>query len=216
MDFYHILNRGVEKRDIVLDDGDRIRFVSDLYELNNKNIAANPLTKSRRGAHRSLLVRIHAWCLMSNHYHLLVSPVDDDIANISRFAQKIGMGYAKYFNEKYSRNGVLWQGIYKRIRIERDAHFNYIPYYIHLNPLDFSMPEWREGNVKRISQALKKLQEYRWSSYLDYVGTKNFPSILDTDTLVDVLGSPKRQHNVIAEVIQDRILANKSDVIEII
>ncbi len=126
------------------------------------------------------------------------------------------MGYAKYFNEKYSRNGVLWQGIYKRIRIERDAHFNYIPYYIHLNPLDFSMPEWREGNVKRISQALKKLQEYRWSSYLDYVGTKNFPSILDTDTLVDVLGSPKRQHNVIAEVIQDRILANKSDVIEII
>src|SRR3989344_2343836 len=215
MDFYHILNRGVEKRDIALDDGDRIRFVSDLYELNNKKIVANPLTKNRHTADRSLLVRIHAWCLMPNHYHLLVSPIEDDVSNISRFAQKLGMGYAKYFNEKYSRSGVLWQGAFKKIRIERDSHFNYIPYYIHLNPLDFSMPEWREGKIEKTSAALEKLQEYRWSSYLDYVGKRNFPSVLDTGTLADILGSAKKQNKVIGEIIQDSGQAHKSKVIEI-
>jgi len=210
-----MLNRGVERRNIVLDDGDRIRFVSDLYELNNKKTVSHPLTKDRRTATRSLLVRIHAWCLMPNHYHLLVSPIDDDIANMSRFAQKIGMGYAKYFNEKYSRSGVLWQGIYKKLQIERDAHFNYIPYYIHLNPLDLSMPEWREGKIKKVSAALEKLQEYRWSSYLDYIGERNFPSILDTNTLADVLGPFKRQSKAIEEIIQDSTLANKSTTIEV-
>lgn len=215
MDFYHILNRGVEKRDIVIDDGDRIRFVHDLYELNNRKVAAHPLTKDRRTASRALLVRIHAWCLMRNHYHLLVSPIDDDVANISRFAQKLGMGYAKYFNEKYSRTGVLWQGVFKKIRIERDAHFNYIPYYIHLNPLDFSIPEWREGKVRNVEAALQKLKEYKWSSYLDYTGEKNFPSILHLDTFSEILGSPAKQNKVIGEIIRDINLADKSNLIEI-
>lgn len=215
MDLYHILNRGVDKRDIVVDDGDRIRFVSDLYQLNNKKTVAHPLTKERQTAQRSLLVRIHAWCLMPNHYHLLVSPVDEDIANISRFAQKFGMGYAKYFNEKHSRSGVLWQGVFKKIRIERDAHFNYIPFYIHLNPLDLSMPEWRKGNVRDLSKAFEFLGKYRWSSYMDYIGQKNFPSILDRNTLSEVLGSAKRQNKVMSEIIQDFTIASKSNVIEL-
>lgn len=214
MDFYHIINRGVEKRKIVLDDGDRARFVSDLYELNNQKVVPHPNLRERRGSDRACLVRIHAWCLMDNHYHLLISPVDDDPIHISRFAQKLGMGYAKYFNEKYSRSGVLWQGVFRKIRLESDAHFNYIPYYIHLNPLDFMMPEWREGNVKKISDALKYLHEYRWSSYLDYVGKKNFPSVIYPDVLKDILGSSKRQHVEIASLIQSNSLAKESLKIE--
>jgi len=82
------------------------------------------------------------------------------------------MGYAKFFNEKYDRSGYLWQGRYKKILIETDAHFNYIPYYIHLNPLDRLHKQWRVGGVTDCTKALDVLDTYRWSSYLDYQGTK--------------------------------------------
>jgi putative transposase len=214
MDFYHILNRGVEKRKIVLDDGDRVRFVSDLYELNNQKIVPHPHRRDRRDKNRDPLVRIHAWCLMDNHYHLLLSPIDDDPSHISRFAQKLGMGYAKYFNEKYSRSGVLWQGVFKKIRLERDAHFNYIPYYIHLNPLDRIMPEWREGGIRRVADAISYLETYRWSSFLDYIGEQNFPSILHKRTFDDILGSIKRQHLEIKNIICNPMIARLSNAIE--
>ncbi len=214
MDFYHILNRGVEKRKIVLDDGDRARFVSDLYELNNQKIVAHRHVRERRDRNHKRLVHIHAWCLMDNHYHLLLSPVDDDAVYVSRFAQKLGMGYAKYFNEKYSRSGVLWQGVFKKIHLQRDAHFNYIPYYIHLNPLDFSMPEWRQGNVKKVSDALAYLHEYRWSSYLDYMGERNFPSVIDNRVLKALLGSAKNQRIEIAALINTPSLTEESIRIE--
>jgi putative transposase len=214
VDFYHILNRGVEKRNIVLDDGDRVRFVSSLYELNNRNVVPHPHKRERRSDDRSPLVHIHAWCLMDNHYHLLLSPIDDDPVHMSRFAQKLGMGYAKYFNEKYSRSGVLWQGVFKKIHIKRDAHFNYIPYYIHLNPLDFSMSEWRQGEIKNMTTVLKYLRQYRWSSYLDYIGEKNFPSVLYKEVLTHVLGTPKNQQNEIAEIVRDSAKGGASASIE--
>ncbi len=214
VDFYHILNRGVEKRKIVLDDGDRLRFVSDLYELNNKKVVPHPHLRDRRDPGRQRLVHIHAWCLMDNHYHLLVSPSENDPTHISRFAQKLGMGYAKFFNEKYSRSGVLWQGVFKKIRIERDAHFNYIPYYIHLNPLDFFMPEWRIGQVKKPLDALSYLKNYRWSSFLDYFGEKNFPSIIHTEILHDTLGPRNVQESNIVDIIQDPIISGGVEKIE--
>ncbi len=151
---------------------------------------------------------------MPNHYHLLVSPVDDDLTSLSLFAQKFGMGYSKFFNEKYERSGSLWQGKYKKIHIERDAHFLYIPFYIHLNALDLLMPEWREGRVRDTAVALKTLSAYRWSSFLDYTGMKNFPSILDTSLLNDVLGSRSEQERTIRDIINDASLADYSTALE--
>ena len=214
MDIYHLLNRGVEKRNVVLDDADRVRFVHDLYAFNDLNdVDANHRFREFESPHvREPLVDIYAFCLMPNHYHLLVSEAEE--GGISMFMRKLNMGYAKYFNEKYERSGVLWQGTFKKILVQRDAHFLYIPFYIHLNPLDMKFPRWREGKVRNAGEALKFLTQYRWSSYLDYSGTKNFSSILNQELLIDVLGTSSRQKHVITDIISNPSLAKQASKLE--
>jgi putative transposase len=190
MEFFHLLNRGVDKRDVFLDDADRVRFIRGLFLFNDHQYVSSTTRKDKSGktllvTPRELLVQIHAFCLMTNHYHILVSAIDNNEENISLFMKKLNKGYSRYFNEKYKRTGALWEGKYKKVHIVRDGHFLYIPYYIHLNPLDFLMPEWRKGTVKNPKKALEYLQTYRWSSHLDYLGVKNFPSVLYTDVLRD-------------------------------
>lgn len=212
MEFFHVLNRGVDKRNIALDDRDRRRFVHDLFVFNDTTSSANFLHPARRDETprrpRKLLVHIHAFCLMPNHYHLLIS---EAVRNgMPLFMKKLNMGYAKYFNEKYKRTGALWQGKYKKIHIKRNAHFVYIPYYIHLNPLDMSMPEWREGKVKSAQDALAYLHNYRWSSHRDYLGVKNFPSITQRDILEKMLDSKEKYEKEIAAIVKNAELAAAS------
>jgi len=217
MEFYHVLNRGVQKSDIVKDDFDRLRFVHSLFIFNDSNYT-NPNHRlknySKSAKERNELVYIHAWCLMDNHYHLLLSPVDDDLTKISLFMKKLNMGYAKYFNEKYNRSGYLWQGKYKKIHIERNAHFIYIPYYIHLNPLDYSMPEWRKGLVKNLLAAEKFLSKYRWSSHLDYSGESNFPSVIYSENLSKILETPNDYKKSIGKVLNSTDIVSGSEKIE--
>lgn len=198
MELYHVLNRGVEKRDIFMEDGDRLRFVHNLYEFNTDRAANNtswniashgPINDlrgrySRRG--RGQLVDIHGWCLMRNHYHLLVSERVEK--GLSKFLMKLNVGYAKYFNEKYHRSGTLFQGRTKKVHVMTDPHFLYILHYIHLNPLDFlrSSKHWREQEIGGVRQALAHLDAYRWSSFRDYCGKKNFPSIITRELFKDV------------------------------
>ncbi len=193
MDFFHTFNRGVDKRNIFLDDKDRFRFVHDLYEFNDQDrvfdvgyrsnkfldIASPEMKKKRK-----LLVDIHCFCLMGNHYHLLLSPRVEN--GISMFMKKLNMGYAKYFNQKYKRKGALFEGRYKSVLIDTESHFIHIPYYIHLNPLDFISPEWRNRTIKNSKAAIKFLENYRWSSFLDYLGNKNFPSITERSFLLKI------------------------------
>jgi putative transposase len=187
MDLYHVLNRGVDKRTIFEDTQDHARFVHDMFEFNSTKKSKNlcrrvPMSDvGRHSLGREKLVDIHAWCLMKNHYHLLLSECVE--GGISEFLKKLNGGYAKYFNEKNSRVGALFQGKTKKVIIDTDAHFLYILHYIHLNPLDFSKTNayWRSGTIRNSLTALQYLEEYRWSSYLDYIGLKNFPSILTTD-----------------------------------
>jgi putative transposase len=149
---------------------------------------------------------------MLNHYHLLVSEAVEN--GISLFMQKLNMGYAKYFNERYERSGSLWQGKYRKVHIVNDSHFLYIPFYIHLNPLDYVMPEWREGGVRNVQKALAHLAEYRWSSHLDYLGVKNFPSITRRNELQKLLGTRPAYERTIGEIISDPVVANSSEAIE--
>jgi len=190
MELYHALNRGVDKRIIFLDDHDRARFVHDLFEFNDSG-STNNVTHSFRNKDlrspylkkKERIVDLHGWVLMENHYHLLLSERVE--GGISQFLRKLNIGYAKYFNEKYRRSGTLFQGRTKKILIERDSQFNYILHYIHLNPLDYltGAEDWRirdKKGIKNTRNALDYLDTYRWSSYLDYAGKKNFPSILTT------------------------------------
>ncbi|MFA7192469.1 MAG: transposase, partial [Candidatus Paceibacterota bacterium] len=142
-EIYHIYNRGVDKRDIFMDDEDRVRFIHDLYEFNSTNPAPNLNDYLKRGKvnnlevglpeiqrkPRELLVEILAFCMMDNHFHLMIRPVSEN--GITEFMRKIGTGYTNYFNKKYERNGALFQGKFKSVHIEKDAHLMYLPIYIH-------------------------------------------------------------------------------------
>jgi putative transposase len=187
MDLYHALNRGVDKRTIFLDNQDRARFVHDMFVFNspipNKNIYRSQMcdfVSSTSINSEDKLVDIHGWCLMANHYHMLLSERVE--GGISLFLRKLNVGYAKYFNERYKRTGTLFQGRTKKILIDSDAYFLHILNYIHFNPLDIheSTSDWRSRTIIDSDLALNQLHNYRWSSYQDYIGIKNFPSILTT------------------------------------
>lgn len=196
MELYHVLNRGVEKREIFIDNQDRARFIHGLYEFNNTgrslNMGRNMNDLVGHSSKREMLVDIHGWCLMGNHYHLLLSAKHE--GGLAKFLMKLNVGYAKYFNEKYTRVGTLFQSRTKRVLITSDAHFLHILHYIHLNPLDFlsGAKEWRNRHIVDSKKALEHLRAYRWSSYLDYCGEKNFPSIVSKDIFMDVFPDYKK------------------------
>ncbi|TSC78249.1 MAG: putative transposase [Parcubacteria group bacterium Gr01-1014_29] len=207
-EIYHIYNRGVEKRTVFENKADYYRFIRCLYELNNSNPVEKtyiskispdvPLPVIRK--EREVVVDILAFCLMPNHYHLMLQERMD--GGITKFMRKIGTGYTNYFNQKNKRVGPLFQGTFKICHITDDTHFRYLPYYIHLNPLDLVHPDWREGSVKEVTQALQFLEQYRWSSLLDYLGIKNFPSITRRAFLEDILESPTDQKTHMIEWIR--------------
>ena len=209
-DFYHTLNRGVDKRQIFLDNQDYLRFIHNLYELNNEDrvettfhsFKEDPnLTDIASRKQRKLLVDVHAFCLMPNHYHLLLSPKKE--GGVSKFMTKVNIGYAKYFNEKYQRVGALFQGRYKQITVTDETHLLHLPFYIHFNPLDLSHPEWRDNKISDPKGALEFLKSYRWSSHLDYLGVKNFPSVLTMGPLKDIFGKNDDYKKLINNYMRD-------------
>lgn len=223
MEIAHVLNRGVDKREIFLDEQDYFRFIHDLFEFNDVNSVNttfynfkhkynNDVGRRKIGGERKpreMLVNILAFCLMPNHYHLLLTPVVQN--GISLFIKKLNGGYAKYFNVKYERSGALFQGKYKRVIVKNEAHFIHLPYYIHLNPLDLIAPEWRERKLNNFTKATKFLNSYRWSSHLDYVGEKNFPSITQRDFLLEFFGGHEQYKKNIERWLRDLSLENMQD-----
>mgnify|MGYP001603979755 CR=1 FL=1 len=215
MTLYHVLSRGVDKRKIFLDEEDYFRGIHDLFEFNDV-APVNNLTYFFRKEYkdvrrlynrlgekkgRKLLVKVHAFCLMPNHYHLLLSAVIEN--GIPLFMKKFNGGYARYFNEKYKRKGALFESRYKKIIIEDEAHFIHLPYYIHLNPLDLIAREWRERKLSNFKKAMNFLDTYRWSSHLDYAGEKNFPSVTQRDFLLNFFKGPEQYKRSIVKWLKE-------------
>jgi putative transposase len=186
-EIYHIYNRGVEKRDIFLDDGDYRRFIYILSHFNTKksnqhthrHTGRGPTSTSMNVDHeREPLVEILNWCLMPNHYHLCVQELVP--GGIVKFLQKTMTGYTMYFNTKYQRSGVLFQGKTKSRHVDSDAYLRYLQYYIDYNPLDLFMPKWKENGISDKQKALEFLREYRWHKkgdyehYVDSIGGADF------------------------------------------
>jgi len=204
-EIYHVYNRGVEKRNIFKEKVDYFRFVHDLFEFNDIAPAGKWSSKqSEVGAPkvepRKLLVEILAFCLMPNHFHLMLRQKEE--AGIPEFMRKLGAGYTYFFNNKYERSGCLFQGKYKLVHIIDDNHLQHLPHYIHLNPLDIIMPEWREGSLQNEEKAFQFLESYRWSSLLDYMGKKNFPSVTQREYLREMIGNPHEQKRTLQEWIE--------------
>jgi len=196
-EFYHIVKRGVEEREIFLDDEDRFRFINSLLVFNDKMPAPwqsrifwhqrAPDSLSRGDYKPKIpLVEIHAFTLMPNHFHLLVRQLIEN--GIAILMQKLG-GYSYYFNKKYERGGTLFQDRYKiiHVNIQEQLKNNFV--YIHTNPVALIEPKWKEWKVQNPQKAIKFLEEeYCWSGYWDYIGKRNFPSVTKRDFFLKLFG----------------------------
>lgn len=203
-DIFHILNRGVEKRKIFLDDEDHLRFVYNLLDFNDKNlINQSYYTRRSKFSVMSLqkqqqqklekeeLVNILCFCLMPNHYHILVQEKINGGAGL--FSKKLTNGYTLYFNLKNDRSGVLFQGRSKIISIRRDEHFLHLPYYILSNPIKLVESKWKEDGIKNQKKVIQFLDNYKWSSYQDVVRKQNFPLMINKKLFFELFDTDKKQ-----------------------
>ena len=177
-EYYHLYNRGIDKRVIYKSKFDFTRFIVLLAAANSKEpIRLDNLRHQQYKTYEEILqmerehplVSIGAWCLMSNHFHILVR--QEINGGITQFMKKLGTGYSMYFNIKHERQGALFGGPFKSKLV--DADDNYLRHlfgYIHLNPLDIMFPGWAENTDKPVRQMRDFLESYRYSSYLDYTG----------------------------------------------
>jgi len=213
---YHIYNRGVDKGKTFMNDQDYYQFIHDLFEFNNKdqtphlknNGEVRPLRFKKEK--REPLIEILSFVLMPNHYHLILRQKEDN--GVSKFMQKLGTGYTMYFNGKYKRIGSLFQGKFKAKLIKRESHLLYLPFYIHLNPIKLI------NKKSSLSEKWKFLKNYKWSSFKDYIGEKNFPSVINKEFLSETLGNKNNHKKEIKNYLKkDKIInALKNQIDEII
>lgn len=180
---YHIYNRGIEKRDIFIDQQDYKTFLYFLKEYllkENDPLRDNRSIKGRNFERRSFYGRIEllAHCLMPNHYHLLIKQKDSN--DIIEFMKCLATSYSTYFNQKYKRVGTLFQGRYKAVLVENDEYLLHLSRYIHLNP---------------VYRGLSSAREYDFSSYQDYLGIRNTRWV-DTKFIISIFDKNKEDITV--------------------
>ncbi len=164
-EYYHVFNRGVDKRNVFLDEEDYSYFTHVLDVFNDHSSVINTRYNYRNRISiekRNPLVEVVSYCLMPNHFHFLIKQISE--GGISKFLQKIGIGYTHYFNKKYERSGVLFQGKTKSRHVDTDKYLNYLKMYIDLNALDLFEKDWKKNGLKDKSGAKKFLEEYAWKS----------------------------------------------------
>jgi len=163
--FYHVTSRGNEKGRIYSAPQDRKKFLTYL-----------------EAVHQKFKVIIHAYCLMPNHYHLLL---ETPFANLCQSMQFVNSSYTTYYNIARKRVGHLFQGRYKAILIDKDSYIEVLSRYIHLNP---------------IKAKLAKLpEEYPWSSYGYYVFSKKPPKFLNTEVILNYFGKSSKKYSKFVE-----------------
>jgi len=167
--YYHIYNRGVAKQKIFLDDQDYKTFLSYLkLYLTFPNLQGPTLkvSPSRQLKNYFDQIKLLAYCLMPNHFHLFVWQKDAN--EITNFMRSLITKYAIYFNKKYKRTGGLFGGNFKSNLVNTDEYLKYMFSYIHLNPIKTIEPGWKKDGIKNIQRSVDFLKKYKWSSYQDY------------------------------------------------
>ena len=183
-EFYHLFNRGTDKRNIFLEDKDYLRFLILLFICNGekavnirdqfpKGPSFGEITGVDKGA---TLVDIGAYCFMPNHFHLLVHEKTEN--GITKFMKKLLTGYSMYFNRKNGRTGNLFEGVFKAVHIDNDEHLNYLFAYTHLNPVKLIDPTWKTSGINDKEKTKEHLMKYRYSSYGDYTEISRNESII--------------------------------------
>jgi len=160
--WYHITCRGNERRRIFGDEADREKLLEQLAE-----------------SQALYEVEVHAYVLMTNHFHLLIKTT---YPNLQKFMQRFNTSYTMYYNRKYNRSGHLYQGRYKAILVEADEYLLELSRYIHLNPVKI-----RKNSKLSIQDKGKLLRAYRWSSYQGYVQQRKREKNVSYEEVLSVL-----------------------------
>ena len=165
-EYYHIYNRGVDKRDVFMDEKGFARFLKGMRRFNVLDTVLDTKCPNPNGHFVSgtsnPLVEIICYCLNLNHYHFILKQIADK--GISKFMHKLEMGYAKYFNAKYDRSGSLFQGEFKDVHISTNEYLLWLSGYVNGND--------RIHNTTRSVQ-LDTSCQWQYSSYPDYLGLRN-------------------------------------------
>ncbi len=156
---YHVTSRGDRREDIYGDDVDRVKWLALLGEVCAR-----------------FNWRCHAYCLMSNHYHIVVETVE---GNLSKGMRQLNGVYTQYFNRAHDRIGHVFQGRYKAILVEKDNYLMELARYVVLNPLRARM--------------VKNIAKWPWSSYPAMIGEAPIPVWLETDWLLGQFGRQKKR-----------------------
>ncbi|OGI45922.1 hypothetical protein A2121_00775 [Candidatus Nomurabacteria bacterium GWB1_40_6] len=168
-EFYHLYNRGTEKRVIFLDKADYDYFLFLMYICNTtKSIKLRDVGENFD--REETIVDIGAYCLMPNHFHILVHEKKE--GGISKYMLKLMTGYSMYFNKKYKRIGKLYEGVFKSTYANADVYLKYLYSYIHLNPAKLIDKNWKENKNKNITNLLNYVFAYKCSSLKEYTISK--------------------------------------------
>jgi len=207
-EFYHIYNRGVEKRVVFQNNSDYKRFLALLYLANSKKTIQFRNNFSKKNSFDEILkkdrgeplVAIGAYCLMPNHFHLLLTPLIE--GGISKFMLKLQTGYSMYFNKKNDRVGALFQGVFKSQHIDDDMYLNYIYAYIHLNPAKLKNNNWKTQPKSFLNTLKEFVAQYSYSSLQEYlsldykiINHKPFPVEIKNITNYNAMVEDFRDHS---------------------
>lgn len=187
-EYYHVFNRGVASQPTFGDKKDYDRFLLCLDYYRHKKVPLRlskllQLPKDERESliqemkkQNDIIVEIIAYCLMPNHFHLLLKQVSDN--GISTFLRLVTNSYARYYNSKYQRNGSVFQGVFKTVHVQTDEQFIHLSRYIHLNPLvSFLVKE-------------ENFLSYPWSSLNSYLNVIN--GLVNPEKILANFSSPKK------------------------
>jgi putative transposase len=210
--YYHIYNRGVEKRIIFLDQQDYGVFLSylkeyllpknekELYEqLSDPQISSrekDKILKALRMNNFAGEITLLAYCLMPNHFHFFVK--QRSMGAIDSFMNSLALRYTMYFNRKYKRVGHLYQGVYKAVLIENESQFLHLSRYIHRQALRLQDLVLRD---------LRDLRESQPCSYLEYLGKRKTEWVYPEEILAYFSkGNPKLSYeNFVKEDVDEQI-----------
>jgi len=191
-EYYHIYNRGVDKRIIFECQEDLNRFFLSMEEFNTMNpidsiYEAKRLRKKFSGSATELskkkkLVNFVCYCLNPNHYHFILKQLVDK--GIQKFMHRLGTGYTEYFNKKYKRSGSLCQGKYQAIHIGSNEYLLHLSTYINLN--------YKVHNLEKFSGSATELFKSSWDEYVESDSNKNNRNkkgFCEKDIILDQFGN---------------------------
>lgn len=197
-EWYHCYNRGVDKRITYEDGRDYRRFLEQMYLANSEtplrrdDIGTQNFEKILQIPRSELLVSIGAFCLMPNHFHLVLKEIVEN--GITAFMQKLGTAYAMYFNGRYTRTGNLFIKPFRSRHVDDDDYLQHLVNYVHCNPAELYEPKWKTGNVRNLQALTEKLIKYSYSSLGAYEDSRLPTHALLDENVFDVVRiTPARQ-----------------------